>query len=85
MTPQQPTTNPPSTLRTVMETARQLALSRSSVYELIRTGALPHYRLGGAIRISSADIESYLAGCRRGPQPAQVSRPVRTRLRHIKL
>jgi excisionase family DNA binding protein len=72
-------------MRTVRETSQRLALSVSSTYELIRSGSLPHYRIGGAIRIADADIERFLAGCRRERQPVQVVRKLRPRLKHIKL
>ena len=69
---------------TVRETACRLAISLSSTYGLIQGGKLPHYRIGGAIRIAASDIETFLAGCRQ-EQPDQVVRTLKPRLRHIKL
>lgn len=51
------------TLFTVKQIAQQLALSPSSVYELIATGRIPALRLGprrGAIRIRNNDLQAYL-------------------------
>ena len=80
--------DPPSPLAremlTVRETAHRLAISLSSTYGLIQGGKLPHYRIGGAIRIAASDIEVFLAGCRQ-EKTAQVMRPPKPRLKHIKL
>lgn len=73
-----------STLFTVRETALRLGVSLSSTYALLQAGKLPHFRIGGAIRIAASDIETFLAGCR-SVQPDQIVRPTRPRLRHIKL
>ena len=76
----------PSTpaLLTVRETAERLSISLSSTYDLIRSGRLPHYRIGGAIRLTAADLDRFLAGCR-CEQPALTVKPPRPRLKHIKL
>jgi excisionase family DNA binding protein len=75
-------------LLTVRQTAQRLTISLASTYQLIRSGTLPHYRIGGAIRVTDSDIERFLAGCRRG-QPAQVlvvpEPQRRPQLRHITL
>jgi excisionase family DNA binding protein len=50
-------------LFTVKQAAQQLALSPSSVYELIATGRIHAFRLGprrGAIRIRKKDLQAYL-------------------------
>ena len=49
---------------TVRETAKRLTISLSSAYDLIHSGELPHYRIGGAIRISEADFQDFLAAAR---------------------
>lgn len=44
--------------------AKRLAVSKSSVYELIGKGDLPHYKVGGRKVVALADLERYLDGCR---------------------
>jgi excisionase family DNA binding protein len=46
--------------------AAYLALSERTVREMLRRGALPSYRVGGARRIDPSDVDSYLAGRREG-------------------
>lgn len=41
-----------------------LGLSPRTVYELARTGALPSYRFGDAVRFDPADVETYRTSCR---------------------
>ena len=75
---------------TVREVAQQLRVNPASIYALVETGKLAHHRIGarrGAIRISEADLATYLESCHRcsaeercAPQP-----PVRVRLKHIRL
>lgn len=72
----------------VLETSLKLRRSRSKVYDLIRQGKLGHYRLDGAIFVSQADIDAYLASCR--VEPTQKSTgvmqpPARVQLRHLTL
>lgn len=55
------------TLKTVPEVAKLLQLSDSYVYAKIASGEFPHYKIGGAVRISDAQIEEYLQRSRRGP------------------
>lgn len=42
------------------EAAEFLAVSDSTVYRLIRGGALPAYRVGHQIRLTQTDLENYL-------------------------
>ena len=51
---------PPSRLLTVNEVAFALAISRHSVYRLVRTGALPTVRVGERIRFRPSDVDAYL-------------------------
>ena len=44
--------------------AAQLNVSRSTVYRLIKTGALPAVRIGKNFRVRPADLEAYLTGAR---------------------
>ena len=52
----------------VSEAARYLAVSRRTVYDLVASGELPAYRVGGAIRLSPAAVNEWLASRRTGPQ-----------------
>jgi excisionase family DNA binding protein len=46
----------PERLLSVREVARILALSAATVYRLAREGALPHLRVGNAIRVHPDDV-----------------------------
>lgn len=69
---------------TVRETSQRLTISLTSTYQLIRSGKLPHYRIGAAIRIADTDISAFLTQCRREPVTVRTPSP-RPRLKHIKL
>ena len=45
---------------TPVEVAAHLKVSRATVYFLLKSGALPHRRIGLSIRIAHADFEAYL-------------------------
>ena len=53
-------------LITPQRAAALLCLSRRQVYNLIGRRELPHYRMGRAVRLDSADVEAYRDGCRVG-------------------
>lgn len=57
---------------TVSESAELLGISRSTAYELVRTGDLPSLRLGRRIVIVRRAIESLLAGTPSGSALEQV-------------
>ncbi len=44
----------------VTEVAASLSLSRSTVYELVRSGVLPSVRIGGSRRIRGEDVARYV-------------------------
>jgi len=44
--------------------AGYLSLSERTVRELLRTGAIPSYKVAGARRIDPADVDAWLAVCR---------------------
>ena len=48
-------------LLTAEEVAELLRLPVSTVYDLARTGRLPHLRIGRALRFSQSDLEAHLA------------------------
>jgi excisionase family DNA binding protein len=77
-------------LLTVAEAAKQLNVSRGTIYNLCGTGELPHRRIGvgrGCIRFTDEDLREYLdrkkVKGQEGPAPAPKSQPVR--LRHLEL
>jgi excisionase family DNA binding protein len=45
----------------VSKAAAVLSLSRAKVYQLIKSGALRSVRIGGARRITAADLETFVA------------------------
>jgi excisionase family DNA binding protein len=46
------------------EVAQMLALGRSTVYELIATGALPSIRVGKVIRVRREDLQRWVESTR---------------------
>lgn len=54
-------TRPPAPLAHTPESAaEQLSLSRATVYELIRTGELPSFKIGRSRRIAHASLEKFV-------------------------
>ena len=49
----------------VNEVAAGLSLSRSTVYELVRSGVLPSVRIGGSRRIRGEDLARYVESLQR--------------------
>jgi excisionase family DNA binding protein len=70
-------------LLTVGDVARQLNVSRSKIYQLIARGNLPVHRLP-AIRVSSQDLQEFLADSRSRQSPLPASRPATIRLKHLR-
>ena len=54
-----------SQLLSVEEVCDALGMGKSWVYRKIRSGDIPSVRLGGAIKVSRADLEGYLKNHRR--------------------
>jgi len=48
-------------LLTADEVAKLLRLPASTIYDLARTGRLPHLKIGRALRFSRSDLEVHLA------------------------
>ena len=48
-------------LLTISETAERLSLGITKTYELIRMGRLNSVRIGRAVRIPTAELESFVA------------------------
>ena len=42
------------------EVCRELGMSKSWVYERVRSGQIPSIKLGGAIKIKRADLDEYI-------------------------
>lgn len=59
-------------LLTAEEVAELLRLPVSTIYDLARTGRLPHLRIGRALRFSQSDLEAHLAESCRGQVAARV-------------
>lgn len=45
---------------TVQEVAKLLRMSRQTIYNLIREGAIPHFRVGTKVRFNRADIDTLM-------------------------
>jgi|APGre2960657373_1045057.scaffolds.fasta_scaffold347166_2 excisionase family DNA binding protein len=45
---------------TVPEVAQVLRVSRQTIYNMIRTGKLPHFRVGTKVRFNRTDIEAMM-------------------------
>lgn len=43
---------------TVMEVAQFLRVSRQTIYNMVRDGKVPHFRVGNKVRFKRADIEA---------------------------
>ncbi len=75
---------------TVKAAADRLGVSAALVYGWVSAGVLAHYRVGlpgtrGAIRIAEADLDAFLAGCRREEQkPVAPAPPKPVSLRHLR-
>lgn len=53
------------TLYTIKELAELLAVTEITIFRLMRRGDLPYYKIGRATRFDPADIDAFLARCRR--------------------
>lgn len=66
---------------TVQQVAKRLNVSARLVYKLAASGALKVYRIGGAIRVTAAQLAEYLKRCEISkPEPLQ-----QRRFRHLDL
>jgi putative molybdopterin biosynthesis protein len=69
----------------VTEVADRLSISLSMAYQLIETGAITHYRIGGAIRISEEQLSEYLKETERRPERPRSRTGPRPRLKHLSI
>lgn len=51
----------------VAEVAAFLSLSRTKVYELVRSGALPSVRIDGARRVRGQDVQAFVDALQQVP------------------
>ncbi len=49
-----------ATILSMKEVCRELGMSKSWVYNRVRSGQIPSIKLGGAIKIKRADLEEYI-------------------------
>ncbi|HJV45062.1 MAG TPA: helix-turn-helix transcriptional regulator [Bacillota bacterium] len=56
---------------TIEEIAQILRVSKLTVYDLVKKGDLPVYRVGRQMRVDAVDLEAYKAGAKNGQKPAQ--------------
>ncbi len=69
----------------VQDVAARLNCSTATVYQLIESQQLPHYRCPG-IRVSEEQLAEFLAARQSAEKPRQqASKPPRQRLKHIRL
>lgn len=73
--------DPNESMLTVQEVAKRLNVSARLVYKLAASGALKVYRIGGAIRVTAAQLAEYLNGCEISKLEPQRQR----RFRHLDL
>lgn len=63
----------PNSGLTTQEVAQILNISKNTVYELIKRGELPSYRIGRKVRIDASDIEAYKNKSRTNAKPTNIS------------
>ncbi len=63
----QTTTEQARGLQSPAEVARRLGMSRSNVYHLAGTGALPSIKFGKAVRFDPRDVDRFIRDHRREP------------------
>lgn len=66
---------PDNNLYTPEEVSKILKISRFTVYELIKRGSLPAYRIGRSMRIEAAELEKYILASKKGESPVVPASP----------
>lgn len=56
---------------TIEEIAHILRVSKLTVYDLVKKGDLPAYRVGRQMRVDAVDLEAYKEGAKSGQKPDQ--------------
>lgn len=57
------------------QVAAKLKIAKATVYELIKRGELPGYRVGKKVRVDSGDVDRYIRRNRPGPLDASYVQP----------
>jgi len=71
---------------TVSQAAARIGISPSKLYQLVTRKRIAHYRIGGKIVFSEADVAAFLESCRVGVVTPPVAGPrVRVKLKHLTL
>jgi excisionase family DNA binding protein len=70
---------------TVKQLAERLNISADKVYGLVGAGKIEHHKIGGAIRITEAQLAAYLESTRQ-PVREPTRRPLRrpTKFKHLR-
>lgn len=45
---------------TVPEVAKLLRMSRQTIYNMVKTGDIPHFRVGNKVRFNRADLDALM-------------------------
>jgi putative molybdopterin biosynthesis protein len=45
---------------TVPEVAKMLRMSRQTIYNMVKAGDIPHFRVGNKVRFNRADIDALM-------------------------
>lgn len=75
-------------LLTPTQVAEQLSISRSLVYQIVKSGDLPCHRIGkgrGSIRVSEADLREYIRNTRIAHGERSRKSTARPRLKHLRI
>lgn len=48
------------TSMTVPEVAKLLRMSRQTIYNMVKSGDIPHFRVGNKVRFNRADIDALM-------------------------
>ncbi len=71
---------------TIAQAAGKIGVSMSKLYQLVAAQAIAHYRVGGKILFSEADVAAYLESCRVGTVARMTTVPrAQLRLKHVRL
>jgi excisionase family DNA binding protein len=70
----------------VNEVSKKLDVSASKVYQLASARKISHYRIGGKIVFTDADVDAYLASCRVAKvAPVATAPRISVKLKHLNL
>ena len=45
---------------TVPEVAKMLRMSRQTIYNMVKAGGIPHFRVGSKVRFNRADLDALM-------------------------